>query len=174
MSCHVYLDNEEVNFEGEPPQQVQDVLFFLEDFLGQQQKQLANVALDEQPLSFSNFETPCDAFETIKCESCIKEGAKISELLKNFKQNITNAPQILTGDTEQILQFAQNFIQELLKILSILKKERYLLCIIHEPLYLQWLQAFTQSLEDRDFGLTYDAITTSFVPLWEETQKQCL
>ena len=93
--------------------------------------------------------------------------------MEKFKQNITHAPQILTSDTEQILQFAQNFVQELLNVLSVLKKEHYLLSVIHEPLYLQWIQAFTQSLEDRDFGLTYDAITT-LIPIVEETQKQCL
>lgn len=173
MACRVYLDNEEVNFEGEPPQQVQDALFFLEDFLGQQQKQLVHVFLDGKVLSFSDFETSCDSFEAIKCESQTIQHAKISELLEKFKQNITHAPQILTSDTEQILQFAQNFVQELLNVLSVLKKEHYLLSVIHEPLYLQWIQAFTQSLEDRDFGLTYDAITT-LIPIVEETQKQCL
>ena len=87
---------------------------------------------------------------------------------------IANANKILTSDTEQILQFAQNFIQRLLNTLNELKNEQYLLAIIHEPLYLQWIQVFTQTLEDKDFGLTYEAITTSLVPLLEETQKQCL
>ena len=173
MSCRVYLDGEDVCFEGEAPKQVQDILFFLEDFLEQQQKQLANVVLDDKPLLFSDFETSCDVFKIIKCESRNIDPEKISAALENFKQNIADTSQILTCDTEQILQFAQNFIQKLLDTLNTLKQERYLLAIVHEPLYLQWIQAFTQSLEDRDFGLTYDAITT-LVPLLEETQKQCL
>lgn len=174
MTCRVFLDGEDVQFDGEMPQQVQNVLFFLEDFLRQQGKQLADVSLDKKPLSFSDFETPIGSFKTITCKSQNVDSEKFSKSLENFKQKIIDASKILTGDTEQILQFAQNFIQELLNILNILKTKCYLLSIIHEPLYLQWIQAFTQSLEDKDFGLTYDAITASLIPLLEETQKQCL
>ena len=174
MACRIFLDGEDVQFDGEIPQQVQQVLFFLEDFLRQQGKQLADVSLDKKPLSFSDFETPIDSFQTIACESQSIDSEKISKTLKNFRKNIAKAPQILTCDTEQILQFAQNFIQELLNTLNILKQKCYLLSIIHEPLYLQWIQAFTQSLEDKDFGLTYDAITASLVPLLDKTQKQGL
>ena len=174
MACRVFLDGEDVKFDGEIPQQVQNVVFFLEDFLKQQGKQLVDVSLDKNPLSFYDFETPIDTFKTIKCKSQNIDSEKISKTLEKFKQNITHASQILTDDTEQILQFAQNFIQELLNTLSILKKKCYLLAIIHEPLYLQWIQVFTQSLENKDFGLTYDAITASLIPLLEETQKQCL
>ena len=174
MTCRIFLDGEDVQFDGEMPQQVQHVLFFLEDFLQQQKKQLANVSLDEKTLSYADFETPTDTFKVIKCKSQNIHSEKISKALENFKQNIAQASQILTGDTEQILQFAQNFIQELLNTLNLLRNECYLLAIIHEPLYLQWIQVFTQSLENKDFGLTYDAITASLIPLLEETQKQCL
>lgn len=174
MLCRVYLDGEDVQFDGEAPKQVQDILFFLEDFLKQQQKQLASVSLDGKDLSFSDFETPTDSLKTITCKSKKIQHKKISESLQNFRQDIANANKILTSDTEQILQFAQNFIQRLLTTLNELKNEQYLLAIIHEPLYLQWIQVFTQTLEDKDFGLTYEAITTSLVPLLEETQKQCL
>ena len=174
MACRVCLDGEEVQFAGKIPQQVQDVLFFLEDFLKQQHKQLAKVFLDKKPLLFSDFETSLDSFNEITCETQEVNSEKISEILENFKQNIDNAPQILTSDTEQILQFAQNFIRELLATLNVLKNECYLLSLIHEPLYLQWIQVFTQTLEDKDFGLTYDVIANSLVPLFEETQKQCL
>ena len=174
MACRVFLDGEEVRFEGETPQQVQNVLFFLEDFLKQQHKQLAKVLLDNNPLLFSDFETSFDSFEEIICESQVSDSAKISETLEKLKQNISNTPQILIGDTEQILQFAQKFVQELLATLSVLKKECYLLSIVHEPLYLQWIEVLTQTLENKDFGLTYDVIANSLVPLFEETQKQCL
>ncbi len=174
MACRICLDGEDVQFSGETPQQVQNVVFFLEDFLRQQGKQLADVSLDKKPLSFSDFATPTEAFKAITCKSQNSDSAKISKALKNFKQKITDASQILNSDTEQILQFAQNFIQELFATLNILKDVCYLLSIIHEPLYLQWIQVFTQSLEDKDFGLTYDTITASLIPLLEETQKQCL
>lgn len=174
MTCRVCLDGENVQFDGETPQQVQNVLFFLEDFLKQQRKQISKVFLEDRPLSFSDFETPIDTFKSITCESQDADSTKISEALANFKQNIDHAPEILIRDTEQIFQFAQNFVQELLAALNILKNECYLLSIIHEPLYLQWIQAFTQTLEDKDFGLTYDVIANSLVPLLEETQKQCL
>lgn len=174
MACRVCLDGEDVQFDGETPQQVQNVLFFLEDFLKQQHKQISKVFLEDKPLSFSDFETPIDSFKTITCESQDTNSTKISEALVNFRQNTDSAPEILTRDTEQIFQFAQNFVQELLTILNILENECYLLSIIHEPLYLQWIQAFTQTLEDKDFGLTYDVIANSLVPLLEETQKQCL
>ena len=170
----MFLDGEEVRFEGETPHQVQDVLFFLEDFLEQQKKQLSEVFLDDDPLIFSYFETSCDFFKTITCKSASMDVTKSTHLLEKFKRNIASASQLLTGDTEQILQFSQNFVQELLNALTVLKNERYLLSVVHEPLYLQWIKTFTQTLEDRDFGLTYDTIGTSLVPLLEETQKQCL
>ena len=174
MPCDVHLDGEKVNFEGQVPKRVQDVLFFLEDFLKQQQKHLTKVFLDNKPLSFSDFETSVDSIKVLSCESRDITNVKVSEVLKNFEKNISAATCILVGDSEQIMQFAQNFVQELLNVLSLLKEECYLLSIIYEPLYLQWMQVFIQSLEDRNFGLTYDIILSSLVPLLEETQNQCL
>lgn len=174
MPCDVCLDGEKVTFNGEVPKRVQDVLFFLEDFLKQQKKHLAKVFLEDAPLSFSDFETSIASIKKLSCESRSITNAKISEELENFKKAISDASRILVSDSEQILQFAQNFVQELLRVLSLLKEECYLLSVIYEPLYLQWTQVFMQSLEDRNFGLTYDIIMSSLVPLLEETQNQCL
>lgn len=174
MPFDVRLDGEEVHFVGEMPKQVKNALFFLEDFLKQHKRKLSKVLLNDKPLSFSDFDMQINASIALTCESTEAMDVKFLQFLENFKKNILNIKKILVSDTEQILQLAQNFIQELVKILNLLKKEYYLLSVIYEPLYCQWMQLFAQSLEDKDFGFAYDMIISLLVPLLEETQNQCL